>query len=86
MSDPIIADIKPIGAATTMAIPVTRSVPAKTGMAPNDPELPTWSARNGGFVLIGIGHPPRFRKLCLSLRMRPERPSWPPAAVTFPTR
>src|SRR5690606_11962255 len=39
------ADIKPLGTATNMAMADTTSVPTKSGTAPKAPELPTWSAR-----------------------------------------
>ena len=38
-------DINPMGTATHMAIPEISMVPAKTGMAPNAPDEPTWSER-----------------------------------------
>ena len=39
------ADIRPTGTATTMAMAEIISVPAKTGTAPKAPEEPTWSSR-----------------------------------------
>src|SRR5436309_2474337 len=41
-----IAESRPIGTATTIAMPVIRSVPANSGTAPNAPELATWSVRS----------------------------------------
>ena len=40
-----IADIRPMGTATSMAMPDIRSVPTNTGTDPNAPEEPIWSAR-----------------------------------------
>jgi hypothetical protein len=39
------ADIKPKGTATSIAMPEIIAVPAKTGIAPKAPEEPTWSVR-----------------------------------------
>ena len=39
------ADIRPTGTATSMAMKEMSSVPTNSGMAPKAPDAPTWSAR-----------------------------------------
>ena len=54
------ADIKPIGTATTIAMKEISRVPVNRGTAPKAPEEPTWSAR---IAICGLQRNPKRKSV-----------------------